>query len=159
MGSDESHFNVSVGSDGQNHKTVSTPLALPLGQTGSCYSHSSELHLMHVRSFNVALRLQKPQDVLGTGSPGRPPRLSHSCWALTVCVHVQFYFTSTETVRTIRDGEPRTATSTFTQLLSSPLFTQHTLTFKRNIQLLPCESILNRVTNRDKGNHSITPMQ
>ena len=60
MGSDESHFNVSVGSDGQNHKTVSTnhnlfeekgepkqyrtevlPLTsltarlLPLGQTGS----------------------------------------------------------------------------------------------------------------------------
>ena len=28
-------------------------------------------------------------------------------------------FTSTETIRTIRDGEPRTATSTFTQLLSS----------------------------------------
>ena len=27
--------------------------------------------------------------------------------------------TSTETVRTLRDGEPRTATSTFTQLLSS----------------------------------------
>ena len=24
MGSDESHFNVSVGSDGQNHRTVST---------------------------------------------------------------------------------------------------------------------------------------
>ena len=24
MGSDENHFNVSVGSDGQNHKTVST---------------------------------------------------------------------------------------------------------------------------------------
>ena len=24
MGSDDSHFNVSVGSDGQNHKTVST---------------------------------------------------------------------------------------------------------------------------------------
>ena len=56
MGSDESHFNVSVGSDGQSHKTVSTnhnllerraeavsnrgpsayqPKALPLGQTGS----------------------------------------------------------------------------------------------------------------------------
>ena len=28
-------------------------------------------------------------------------------------------FTSTETARLIRDGEPRTATSTFTQLLSS----------------------------------------
>ena len=59
-GSDESHFNVSVGSDGQSHKTVSTnhnlfwrerraeavsnrgpsayqPNALPLGQTGSLY--------------------------------------------------------------------------------------------------------------------------
>ena len=29
------------------------------------------------------------------------------------------HVTSTETIRTIRDGEPRTATSTFTQLLSS----------------------------------------
>ena len=58
MGSDESHFNVSVGSDGESHKTVSTnhnlfeekgepkrywtevssvyqPNALPLGQTDS----------------------------------------------------------------------------------------------------------------------------
>ena len=58
MGSDESHFNVSVGSDGQSHKTVSTNhnlfeekgepkrvsnrgpsayqrSAIPLGQTGS----------------------------------------------------------------------------------------------------------------------------
>ena len=32
---------------------------------------------------------------------------------------VQCCFTSTETIRTISDGEPRTATSTFTQLLSS----------------------------------------
>ena len=30
----------------------------------------------------------------------------------------QCYFTSTETIRLIRDGEPRMATSTFTQLLS-----------------------------------------
>ena len=58
MGSNESHFNVPVGNDGQSHKTVSTnhnlseekgepmqyrtevlpltqPNALPLGQTGS----------------------------------------------------------------------------------------------------------------------------
>ena len=50
MGSDESHFNVSVGSDGQGHQTVSTnhnlfeekeelkqyqPNALLLGQTGA----------------------------------------------------------------------------------------------------------------------------
>ena len=32
-------------------------------------------------------------------------------------VQVQCCFTSTETTRTIRDGEPRTATLTFTQLL------------------------------------------
>ena len=32
-------------------------------------------------------------------------------------VQVQCCFTSTETVRTIRDGEPRTATSTFTRAL------------------------------------------
>ena len=30
-------------------------------------------------------------------------------------------FTSTETIRTVRDGEPRTSTLTFTQLLSSEL--------------------------------------
>ena len=34
-------------------------------------------------------------------------------------VQVQCYFTSTETIMTPRDGEPRTATSTFTQFLSS----------------------------------------
>ena len=37
-----------------------------------------------------------------------------------VClVQVQCCFTSTETTRTIRDGESRTATWTFTQLLKS----------------------------------------
>ena len=65
MGSNQSHFDVSVGSDGQSHKTVSTnhnlfeekgepkryrtevlPLtslikALPLGQTGSLGGHRS----------------------------------------------------------------------------------------------------------------------
>ena len=48
----------------------------------------------------------------GTGSPRRPPRLSHSSWALKVR-QVQCRFTSTETIRTIGDGEPRTGTSTF----------------------------------------------
>ena len=43
---------------------------------------------------------------------------------LTSFPRVQCCFTSTETVRTIRDGdsEPRTSTSTFTQLLSSVLW-------------------------------------
>jgi len=35
-------------------------------------------------------------------------------------------FTSTETIRLIRDGEPRTATSTFAQLLSSNAVTVNT---------------------------------
>ena len=37
-------------------------------------------------------------------------------------VQIQCCFTSTETIRTIRDGEIRTATSTSTQLLSSLCF-------------------------------------
>ena len=36
---------------------------------------------------------------------------------------VQCCFTSTETIRRIRDGKPRTATSTFTQLLNSVITT------------------------------------
>ena len=46
------------------------------------------------------------------GSPGRPPRLSHSSRTL-IYVH--------RNRRLIRDGKPRTATSTFTQLLNSDL--------------------------------------
>ena len=39
---------------------------------------------------------------------------------INIIVQVQCCFTSTETVPTIRDGEPRTVTSTFTlQLMSS----------------------------------------
>ena len=34
-------------------------------------------------------------------------------------INVQCCFTSAESVRTIRDGEPRTTTSTFTQLMNS----------------------------------------
>ena len=61
--------------------------------------------------FHGALGPQKPSGLLGTESPGRPPRLLHSSWApLSWC------FRSTETIRTIR---PRTATSTFTQPPSS----------------------------------------
>ena len=32
--------------------------------------------------LHTALRLLKPRGLLGTGSPGRPPQLSHSFWAL-----------------------------------------------------------------------------
>ena len=56
--------------------------------------------------FSVALRPQRPYRLLWTGS------------------FFQCCFTSTETVRNIRDGEPRTATSTFAQLPSSGCFPQ-----------------------------------
>ena len=89
MGSDESRF-IFINCEGQIHTTVSTyeergkpkrnrteiPLltslykALPLGQTGS-------RQIVPVK-FNVALRPQRPYGLLWTGSPGRPPRLSHS---------------------------------------------------------------------------------
>ena len=65
--------------------------------------------------FNVASRPQRPYGPLGTGSPGRPPRLSRrSCPQF---FSFFFSFTSTETIQTIRDGEPRTSTATFTQIL------------------------------------------
>ena len=79
----------------------------------------SKYRLHPVQAFSVALRPhQRPKRLLGTGSPERPPRLSHSSRPLKAETR-SVLFTSTETVRTIRDGEPRTATSTFTQLLSS----------------------------------------
>ena len=60
--------------------------------------------------------MQRPYGLLGTGSPGRPPRLSHSSLRFFYFPFFPFFsfffswcFASTETVRTIRDGEPRTA--------------------------------------------------
>ena len=85
MGSDESHFNVSVGSDGQRHRTVSTnhnlfeekgaeavsnrgpsayqPNVLPLGQTGSHLCGGSEAYFVHlVEPYPVSKR--GPEKVL-----------------------------------------------------------------------------------------------
>ena len=42
-------------------------------------------------------------------------------------VQVQYCFKPTDTIRPIRDGEPRTATSTFTQLLNSDTWCVHPL--------------------------------
>ena len=69
--------------------------------------------------FSVALRPQRLYGLsLGTGSPGRPSRLSHSSCALTMCCCCCFFKFCLMSVQTIRDREPRMATSTFTQLLS-----------------------------------------
>ena len=52
-------------------------------------------------SVLLYVHTEKPSGLLGTGA------------------RVQCFFTSTESIRLIRDGEPRTAISTFTQLLNS----------------------------------------
>ena len=75
--------------------------------------------LMNVVQSSLLLYVHRDRrDYWGREGLGRPPRLSHSSWPLC-CPLVQCCFTSTETVRTVRDGEPRTSTSTFTQLLST----------------------------------------
>ena len=62
---------------------------------------------------------QRLYGLLGSGNPGRSPRLLHRSSALTLFIQFNVALLYTETVRTIRVGEPRTATSTFTQFLSS----------------------------------------
>ena len=67
--------------------------------------------------FSVASRPQRPYGQLGTGSPGRPPRLSHSPRVLTADV-----FEFSVALRLQRPyglfgtGSHRTSTSTFTQI-------------------------------------------
>ena len=65
--------------------------------------------------FSAALRPQRPYGLLGTGSPGRPPRLSHSSSALTMRSSSMLLYAQ----RRERILGPRTATSAFTQLLNS----------------------------------------
>ena len=178
MGSDEFKLNVAL----RQHRPGG-----PKGrraQDGHLDFHTApELRALTI--VEVLLYVRRNHRLIRDGIPGRPPRLSHSAWALstddraqafksvwknsespitifgpgvggsfskwphwlrftsteTVGLlgteaqdgHLDFHtapelwgmkfmkccFTSTETVRTIMDGEPRTATSTVTQLLSS----------------------------------------
>ena len=80
----------------------------------STFTHTHSSWALTLRKFSVTLRPQRPLGLLGTGSPRRPPRLSHTQPLSSDTEQVQCYFTATETIRTIRDGEPKTATSTFT---------------------------------------------
>ena len=50
----------------------------------------------HTHFFSFALRPQRPYRPLGTGSPGRPSRLSHSSWALTRWLYLIFGFMGTK---------------------------------------------------------------
>ena len=56
-----------------------------------------------VFEFRVALRPQRPYGLWGTYSPGRPPRHSHSPWALKAHKLLSWCFTSAETMRLIKD--------------------------------------------------------
>ena len=78
---------------------------------------SSELSLF---KFSFALRPQRPWGLLG--SRGRPPRLPHSSWALSHPCSSSVLLYVHRDIRTSRDWEPRTSTSTSTQLLSSDTF-------------------------------------
>ena len=68
-------------------------------------------------------------------------------------------FTSTETIRTIRDVEPRTATSTFTQLLSSAIVggntTLCTATTESDNRKSPSSSSMLLYVHRDHKNYKL----
>ena len=70
-----------------------------------------------VASVNKVTKTVSEKKLLRNNSAARQlQERSSSSFSL---MFVQCRFTSTETVRTVRDGEPRTSTSTFTQLLTS----------------------------------------
>ena len=60
MGSDESHFNISVGSDGQSHRTVSTN-----------YNHNTteKYHGPTYRSMKIPYAVQSQPLTLSTDTP------------------------------------------------------------------------------------------
>ena len=59
--------------------------------TTSSDGHSTFTQLLssEILQFSVALRPQRPEGLLGTGSPGRSPPPSHSSWALKFAPQVQ----------------------------------------------------------------------
>ena len=107
-------------------RVQSLPLTVthPFGDNAQLCSSSGFWFSM----FNVALHPQRLYRlllllVLGTGSPGHPPLLSHGSQALSLTTfnHSLFLYIHTDHTDyySIRDGVPRTATLTFTQFLNS----------------------------------------
>ena len=97
MGSDDSHFNVSL--------IVRDKVTRQCPQTTIFLKRKESCN----RESNRGLSAYQP-----TRLTARPNRLTP-----LVGFRFQCCFTSTETIRLIGDGEARTATSTFTQPLSS----------------------------------------
>ena len=80
--------------------------------------YTIECFVSHTR-FTSIFDLPNPSQQQHTYT--HPPTHQHTLylWFGDLCLEVQCCFTSTETMRTMRGGEPRTATtSLFTQLLS-----------------------------------------
>ena len=70
--------------------------------------------------------------------------LCHTVSPITLMSHhVQCCLTSTETIKTIRDEETRTSTSTFTQLLSSDMMVQFQCCFTSTFTQLMSSGWLN----------------
>ena len=69
---------------------------------------------------NPLLSLQRSHGLLGAAGEPRTatPTFTQFRLSSALRIQVQCCFTCTETIRTIRDREPSTSTSTFTQLLS-----------------------------------------
>ena len=80
------------------------------------------LPVLYFFFFNAALRPQRPYGLLGTGREAQGGHLDfHTALELWVSkLLLQCRFTSTETVRTISDGKPRTFISSFTD--TAPVF-------------------------------------
>ena len=67
-------------------------------------SYQYNLFCFFLFHFAAALHPRRPYGLLGTGSPGCPPLLSHSFWALLFfLLPLQMLLKSTETIRIIRD--------------------------------------------------------
>ena len=106
--------------------------------------NSANLHWWHNQVLMRSLILMQKMHVDGTNTV--PPKIIlppsqhlRSDYLVFVCSRVWCCFTATctctETVRTVRDGEPRMTTSTFTQLLCSGSNIISVFTFKLQIPM------------------------
>ena len=93
-----------------------------MGEDHCQFVNARSMSKVKVSSFRTSTETEPGEWLLScpSSSPSSSFFREHVlCSALLTVSWFQCSFPSTETVRTIRDGEPRTSTSTFTQLLSS----------------------------------------
>ena len=92
-------------------------------QVQRCFTSTENIRtIISIRDGEPRTATSTFTQLLNSGTAGVQCCLTSTETVRIITVQVQRCFTSTENIRTIisiRDGEPRTATSTFTQLLSS----------------------------------------